>query len=166
MPYRIPNRMRYRILDTMPPVHTIPPGILYITPFSHIPCMWYPIYSLNVPYMRFGAIEPPFDNLSFWQRFGNTKFSETTPFRKVDAIGPPLLVVRSCNGCHSGWTAPFLKQTLRKLWWTPFGKFGTIAGSIAPMFRRKRVRRQHIQLPDLALSGQVALRTYQTYWIQ
>ena len=33
--------------------------------------MWYPIYSLYVPYMKLGAIEPPFDNLIFWKRSGS-----------------------------------------------------------------------------------------------
>ena len=44
--------------------------------------------------MKFGAVEPPFADLIFvkTQRFDSTKFYETTPFGKVDAIEPPLLV--------------------------------------------------------------------------
>ena len=88
---------------------------------------------------HFCSSKPFGKSVAFWRSgrrsdSASSAISETTLFGKFVTFESPVFVVRICNGQHSG--------------------------SIAPVFRRKRVRRQHIdiQLPDLAFIGQIALQ--------
>ena len=70
----------------------------------------YPMYVIPHLYTLYEIwCYPAFSESDFSERrFDSNKFSLTTPFGKVDAVEPPLLIVRTCNGYHSGSLAPFV----------------------------------------------------------